>query len=239
MRSWDHPRVCGEKSGKSRPGKAGGGSPPRMRGKGVGAAHFAGYHGITPAYAGKSLRQFPVRRFLWDHPRVCGEKRLRLVHYRSLEGSPPRMRGKGFRDQNIDNPAGITPAYAGKSGLVSHVPTFHWDHPRVCGEKSVRAFKNQANLGSPPRMRGKAGSKHRYGMAAEDHPRVCGEKFNTHVVETPGQGSPPRMRGKDSWNALQWSSQGITPAYAGKSTSWPQRAAISKDHPRVCGEKKF
>ena len=45
-----------------------------MRGKGVGAPHFAGDLGITPAYAGKrvSIREDSVK--MLDHPRVCGEK---------------------------------------------------------------------------------------------------------------------------------------------------------------------
>ena len=34
---------------------------------------------ITPAYAGKSSR-FTISRYrVWDHPRVCGEKRCRFV----------------------------------------------------------------------------------------------------------------------------------------------------------------
>ena len=37
----DHPRVCGEKTAARLTGKALRGSPPRMRGKGVGAAFRA------------------------------------------------------------------------------------------------------------------------------------------------------------------------------------------------------
>ena len=49
---------------------------------------------ITPAYAGKStdrIFHFPLVR---DHPRVCGEKLLKIRLYRPDSGSPPRMRGK-------------------------------------------------------------------------------------------------------------------------------------------------
>ena len=31
------------------------------------------------------------------------------------------------------------------------------DHPRVCGEKQIRACLEQSQLGSPPRVRGEAG----------------------------------------------------------------------------------
>ena len=45
-----------------------------MRGKGVGAPHFAGDLGITPAYAGKSIDPLATFADDMDHPRVCGEK---------------------------------------------------------------------------------------------------------------------------------------------------------------------
>ena len=34
--------------------------------------------GITPAYAGKSLRLCILSRLLQDHPRVCGEKTKKI-----------------------------------------------------------------------------------------------------------------------------------------------------------------
>ena len=73
-RPWDHPRVCGEKNGNYDTQACGGGSPPRMRGKG-GLGQNARFKArITPAYAGK--RHSPCMRGTCprDHPRVCGEK---------------------------------------------------------------------------------------------------------------------------------------------------------------------
>ena len=197
MRSWDHPRVCGEKSGKSRPGKAGGGSPPRMRGKGVGAAHFAGYHGITPAYAGKRTNDYFERRQGEDHPRVCGEKRIQLALSFGSSGSPPRMRGKGNADRYDLAVLGITPAYAGKRTDSECCTSTQGDHPRVCGEKLILSTSLSVILGSPPRMRGKelfecffayfdgitpayAGKRSAIlisSSSTRDHPRVCGEKM--------------------------------------------------------------
>ena len=54
VRSWDHPRVCGEKLDHLLVDVVGEGSPPRMRGKGVVQRVCAESGGITPAYAGKS-----------------------------------------------------------------------------------------------------------------------------------------------------------------------------------------
>ena len=54
QKTWDHPRMCGEKSAASFSCRVGRGSPPHVRGKA--AEGLAGFQhtGITPAYAGKS-----------------------------------------------------------------------------------------------------------------------------------------------------------------------------------------
>ena len=106
------------------------------------------------------------------------------------------MRGKVLR-RNADHAAGgITPACAGKSFSRSPIPRKIRDHPRVCGEKTVRAVTVPTVLGSPPRVRGKDANDHfpvgtrritpacagkrvvepRSAEMDEDHPRVCGEK---------------------------------------------------------------
>ena len=50
--------------------------------------------GITPAYAGKREIASVIRFILEDHPRVCGEKVLKMAGQKKYKGSPPRMRGK-------------------------------------------------------------------------------------------------------------------------------------------------
>ena len=167
------------------------------------------------------------------------------------------MRGKALRPHTSRMLHRITPAYAGKS----HAPVMQHpvkrDHPRVCGEKCMALFKNWLVLGSPPRMRGKVGNAvcghalagitpayagkrcercdHR--AAHQDHPRVCGEKLVSAIVYYTQLGSPPRMRGKGCILAGGVGAQGITPAYAGKSTPRRCRLYGQRDHPRVCGEK--
>ena len=74
--SWDHPRVCGEKSFKTSTSCWSKGSPPRMRGKGTKRCSSRRGGRITPAYAGKSKRIAPSSVLFGDHPRVCGEKRV-------------------------------------------------------------------------------------------------------------------------------------------------------------------
>ena len=132
----DHPRVCGEKRHQRRTDANGRGSPPRMRGKGPHGGRRRGLGGITPAYAGKSHSQLPLRTPVRDHPRVCGEKCVVLLVLCCGLGSPPRMRGKVVHGVVLALDVGITPAYAGKSFFVRVGLGVDRDHPRVCGEKS-------------------------------------------------------------------------------------------------------
>ena len=45
------------------------------------------------------------------------------------------------------------------------------------------------------------------------------------------------MRGKVRHDENNWESEGITPAYAGKSRVTAKPAFPDQDHPRLCGEK--
>ena len=190
------PRVCGEKRLCAPPIASAVGSPPRMRGKDF--WHYADNYatGITPAYAGKRRCKAAFCAWFWDHPRMCGEKYLRIAVFVLLLGSPPHVRGKASFFGCSRPGDGITPAYAGKSCicLARLLPT--WDHPRVCGEKYTYQRKFFHKEGSPPRMRGKVSSGichvsycgitpayagkscavHYFTMSPQDHPRVCGEK---------------------------------------------------------------
>ena len=131
----------------------------------------------------------------------------------------------------------VSPAYAGKRQFCPPAGRTDKDHPRMCGEKMMKAGSNCAMLGSPPRMRGKvinninswlivgitpayAGKRAKKPVVQDDdmdHPRVCGEKRRPRFRHCLRPGSPPRMRGKARHGCV------MEPA------KW--------DHPRVCGEK--
>ena len=113
------------------------GSPPPMRGKVDQVVLDAVIDGITPAYAGKRLLSRWTPLFRWDHPRLCGEKFLRLVQPFQLLGSPPPMRGKESPNFVNHMAMGITPAYAGKRFRRARTSAVDRDHPRLCGEKLV------------------------------------------------------------------------------------------------------
>ena len=152
----DHPRRCGENSGKPPKSGTGGritpagagktspqfapqgrtqGSPPQVRGKHLGGAPYSKSPRITPAGAGKTIRRYTV------------------VH--RSPGSPPQVRGKLPRIYPLSFQPRITPAGAGKTSLYHLFLSCQPDHPRRCGENSPLPLKVSINTGSPPQVRGK------------------------------------------------------------------------------------
>ena len=89
-----------------------------------------------------------------------------------------------------------------------------------------------------PAYAGKRRTIPRRRSAAPDHPRVCGEKGDGSSAAAAEPGSPPRMRGKVLLSPFFQPMPGITPAYAGKRVFASTRLCNSRDHPRMCGEKK-
>ena len=108
-----------------------------MRGKALVNHNPDRPHGITPAYAGKSLPAAPSVCAKMDHPRVCGEKLAFPAFLAREMGSPPRMRGKDMDTLQTVHDSRITPAYAGKSVCPVLLVGVVGDHPRVCGEKKI------------------------------------------------------------------------------------------------------
>ena len=114
-RGQDHPRLCGEKEVLDLRLNLLEGSPPPMRGK-VPAAFCHNFQPrITPAYAGKRSTYMLPDVGAWDHPRLCGEKKITGTQVVDSAGSPPPMRGKETAFLCLWSTHRITPAYAGKS----------------------------------------------------------------------------------------------------------------------------
>ena len=131
------------------------GSPPPMRGKAFSTIRPNPSLRITPAYAGKRQIFWAWQLTIWDHPRLCGEKRKKSSTAWRCAGSPPPMRGKEKWKTVKRMRIRITPAYAGKSWFLCCLAIFEKDHPRLCGEKASLAESRARANGSPPPMRGK------------------------------------------------------------------------------------
>ena len=93
--------------------------------------------------------------------------------------------------------------------------------------------------GITPAYAGKRNRKRVCPAFCRDHPRLCGEKLIAISIFLCASGSPPPMRGKDEFDMDEVDDARITPAYAGKSSSWSTAPSWTRDHPRLCGEKPF
>ena len=192
-----------------------------------------------------------------DHPRVCGEQTTAATGRLAQEGSPPRVRGTEPHFHGLLRGHGITPACAGNSWPGRKTSFAPWDHPRVCGEQSIRHASSSGPRGSPPRVRGTvalaplpaaecgitpACAGNSWALSSlvrmsRDHPRVCGEQQPPQDCLLYGRGSPPRVRGTVSPEAAELYQDRITPACAGNRISYKSKWRLPEDHPRVCGEQ--
>ena len=150
----------------------------------------------------------------------------------------------------------ITPAYAGTTYLGRDVAVSCRDHPRLCGDHPAYALNSCSIAGSPPLMRGppvqyddmgpKAGITPAYagttvdtettGLKGWDHPRLCGDHIGHYVECIHPIGSPPLMRGPRVHAIVVDILGGITPAYAGTTSTRAVAGRCSGDHPRLCGD---
>ena len=253
----DHPRLRGEKYKLRLHDMTFMGSPPLTRGKAWGGGGGAGGWRITPAYAGKSRYPYRWNGRSKDHPRLRGEKYTLCPSRENADGSPPLTRGKACPTHFRQPQSGITPAYAGKSGVPRFSLGVCRDHPRLRGEKQNGNRHYKGWGGSPPLTRGKgawspraaqggritpayAGKRHLLAKiisGVEDHPRLRGEKQTQQTAYQSQSGSPPLTRGKGTAIPCTLSRRRITPAYAGKSVFWLAQKEANWDHPRLRGEK--
>ena len=147
--------MCGEKLQVVYQQVTNKGSPPRVRGKETDAGARIAAIRITPACAGKSSCTQKHQGGIWDHPRVCGEKRYNCLERDALSGSPPRVRGKAYSAEWKISAWRITPACAGKRALLLWCSWSLRDHPRVCGEKVSGTQARLVNTRITPACAGK------------------------------------------------------------------------------------
>ena len=92
-------------------------------------------------------------------------------------------------------------------------------------------------MGITPACAGKSFIRNYFQCWNEDHPRMCGEKQTLPSIAACSLGSPPHVRGKVLWILTLFRRIRITPACAGKSVQCRNTHTVSRDHPRMCGEK--
>ena len=110
-----HPRSCGENPIFALILKCGCGSSPLMRGKlsEVQARPLVGR--LIPDHTGKTGSRSYRLRPSTVHPRSHGENMVRMHAVRGRTGSSPLIRGKLRAGGELDGPARLIPAHAGKT----------------------------------------------------------------------------------------------------------------------------
>ena len=109
----------------------------------------------------------------------------------------------------------------------------------MCGEKARSRAMPTSAIGSPPHVRGKVGVTDiapvspRITPACAGKSTICGEWQQTFG------GSPPHVRGKDMDTLQTVHDARITPACAGKRATICSSSTMKRDHPRMCGEKRY
>ena len=228
--------MCGEKQSFAQVAVQVVGSPPRMRGKDIGHSRTRQKLRITPACAGKRPARPGYAHNRRDHPRMCGEKYIKVGDAAVALGSPPHVRGKGVKHRDGRVRVGITPACAGKRKTTRTSGARCRDHPRMCGEKQP-GYEEWPGAGITPACAGKSFLRSSSLSRSGDHPRMCGEKSHRPFSSPFSLGSPPHVRGKESGFLREQQKSGITPACAGKRRQDYCTPTQHWDHPRMCGEK--
>ena len=237
--SWtDHPRLRGEHRAGRRGVAGSRGSPPPTRG------------------APRSARPPPAPGP--DHPRLRGEHFQNPSMICVPAGSPPPTRGARGSDGEAAAHRGITPAYAGSTTIWAVPAVARRDHPRLRGEHIKAAATVDQLMGSPPPTRGALGGWRGCGCARRitpayagsttwaaglsgatpDHPRLRGEHAAAAAAGILVSGSPPPTRGALYGIPLFRDTLGITPAYAGSTSSPSSERSPQEDHPRLRGEHR-
>ena len=88
---------------------------------------------------------------------MCREKSIQSQFLAAIVGSPLRVQGKASAGAGAVNRVGITPACAGKRMDEKLKQLVEQDHPCVCREKFVPAYRLRYHVGSPLRVQGKDG----------------------------------------------------------------------------------
>ena len=215
------------------------GSPPHTRERPLKHSWTNRKHGITPAYAGKTLHQCLPTSLTRDHPRIRGKDYKSLLHFIMRWGSPPHTRERLLRCVCVLCSIRITPAYAGKTLVSVCFQLLPRDHPRIRGkdfhtvlitdlipgspphtrERHGRPYDNTDAIGITPAYAGKTLLRIFEVLLLWDHPRIRGKDARVTSYSESCTGSPPHTRERHINTVHSLFLLRITPAYAGKTES--------------------
>ncbi len=233
-----------------------GGSPPHGRGTPSSVLIGRCSTWLTPAWAGNTAATIPTRRSPRAHPRMGGEHPEGMAWAEDYEGSPPHGRGTPAHLPCYVPLPGLTPAWAGNTGVLTFTCPADGAHPRMGGEHHSSAAAAATGGGSPPHGRGtrrpQRRPRRRHGLtpawagntwtcsapspAASAHPRMGGEHRLPAIGPIWRPGSPPHGRGTRGAVHVAPGDHGLTPAWAGNTAASTAARRRGRAHPRMGGE---
>ncbi len=234
-----------------------GGSSPHARGTPVVRSSHALTARIIPACAGNATLHGMANFYMSDHPRMRGERCVRIDPRSVVVGSSPHARGTRLAEDARGRLARIIPACAGNARPPRPMCASRADHPRMRGERQPKPHQSVRVAGSSPHARGThsgkawawrrpriipacAGNASRRGCGwpwATDHPRMRGERVSGNSTTAANLGSSPHARGTRIPTGPRPVPRRIIPACAGNACVTVVTGATVPDHPRMRGER--
>ncbi len=253
----DHPRMRGERYERQTLASRTGGSSPHARGTLGQQRRQRAYRRIIPACAGNATVPSGQTIRTTDHPRMRGERPLRLPLVRASSGSSPHARGTHETGVLRKRCRRIIPACAGNASTATQPANRTADHPRMRGERIRSTTGESVRVGSSPHARGTlanrashvssrriipacAGNARNHAMPpinGADHPRMRGERAGSTRSASRGAGSSPHARGTPPRSGVRSRPARIIPACAGNAAPRRSGATVPPDHPRMRGER--
>ena len=193
-----HPRVGGERHGRSPAPRSTSGSSPRGRGTPMPRLrHCAPRSGSSPRGRGTPRRRRHATCDRAVHPRVGGERAADRGSRCDLDRFIPAWAGNaGEHDPPREPQRGSSPRGRGTLDADRCHDARHPVHPRVGGERRHGDSSAHRRCGSSPRGRGTRRRHRSRRDCTAVHPRVGGERMAL-ALDCPGAccGSSPRGRG--------------------------------------------
>ena len=212
---------------------------------------------FIPACTGNASALSPSWPASSVHPRMCGERFLRLRIMCRYVGSSPHVRGTHGVELTPSVVIRFIPACAGNARWPKLPEPDSAVHPRMRGERQKILDERTGESGSSPHARGTHSGVFGLGVNARFipactgnarqalpaqgrnavHPRMRGERLPTLPYEAEPIGSSPHARGTPSHSARSHPAARFIPAYAGNALGNSLNTARETVHPRIRGER--
>ena len=193
---------------------------------------------FIPACAGNATTITPRFTAKTVHPRMRGERSLRLaIHWRKV-GSSPHARGTPIEQDPQIPGSRFIPACAGNARPRDCCPEIEAVHPRMRGERSWPAASVWPNRGSSPHARGTPGVTVVQAASVRFIPACAGNASAAQSRRRPPT-VHPRMRGERLKRiACCGEIFGSSPHARGTPSDAARARAMRTVHPRMRGERQ-